>query len=122
MFRCCSAALESMVRCCDNSVTRMTVAIVSILAAKIPTELTTKLGTNYSYMRFLLQVVGQKVEQQMEWYKEHEDDIVKDETYEQNAPPPDITLKFTLSALWNLTGSQKNISKLNKMGPNFFHV
>lgn len=103
MFHCCKAALDSMVRNSDSSITRMTVAIISILAAKIPTELTTKLGTNRIYMRFLLRVVSQKADAQNQWYVQNGINI-NDPNEHMNVPQPDVTLKFTLSALWNLTG------------------
>ncbi|XP_022109768.1 protein zyg-11 homolog B-like [Acanthaster planci] len=64
----------------DAPVTRMSVAICSILAAKISTEQTTLLGTKRN-MQKLLQIVKQKAD----------------------TLSVDITLKFTLSALWNLT-------------------
>ncbi|XP_071485050.1 protein zyg-11 homolog B-like [Diadema antillarum] len=64
----------------DPSMTRMSVAICSILAAKISTVQTTMLGTKRN-MQKLLQIVKQKAE----------------------IRSVDITLKFTLSALWNLT-------------------
>ncbi|XP_063962659.1 protein zyg-11 homolog B-like isoform X1 [Lytechinus pictus] len=64
----------------DPSMTRMSVAICSILAAKISTVQTTLLGTKRN-MQKLLQIVRQKAD----------------------IRSVDITLKFTLSALWNLT-------------------
>lgn len=60
---------------------RMAVAICSILAAKVSTEETSELGACPVYMRKLLAMVQSRVENKV----------------------PDITLKFTLSALWNLT-------------------
>ena len=59
----------------------MSVAICSILAAKISTSETTILGSTPKYMRKLLFIVRVK----------------------KDAATVDITLKFTLSALWNLT-------------------
>ncbi|XP_033103577.1 protein zyg-11 homolog B-like [Anneissia japonica] len=64
----------------DQSMIRMAVAICSILAAKISTKQTAELGTKRN-MQKLLQIVKQKADM-------------------ENA---DIILKFTLSALWNLT-------------------
>lgn len=64
----------------DHSITRMAVAICSILAAKISTVQTTWLGTKRNMVK-LLQIVKQKAD----------------------SKTVDITLKFTLSALWNLT-------------------
>ncbi|XP_078573736.1 protein zyg-11 homolog isoform X2 [Branchiostoma floridae x Branchiostoma japonicum] len=64
----------------DATMHRMAVAIISILAAKISTEQTALLGTQ-NYLQKLLRIVKEKTEEQQ----------------------VDITLKFTLSALWNLT-------------------
>lgn len=60
---------------------RMSVAICSILAAKISTVETSMLGAQPQYMSKLLAMVRTKVE----------------------SKSVDITMKFTLSALWNLT-------------------
>jgi len=59
----------------------MSVAICSILAAKISTLETSMLGAQPQYMLKLLAMVRSKVESKL----------------------VDITMKFTLSALWNLT-------------------
>ncbi|XP_071953528.1 protein zyg-11 homolog [Antedon mediterranea] len=64
----------------DQSMIRMAVAICSILAAKISTKQTAELGTKRN-MQKLLQIVKQKADNET----------------------ADIILKFTLSALWNLT-------------------
>ena len=69
---------------------RMSVAICSILAAKISTSETTVLGSTPKYMRKLLSIVKTKME----------------------GTSLDITLKFTLSALWNLTGIINDYSLL----------
>ena len=66
---------------------RMAVAICSILAAKISTNETSTLGAKPVYMETLLHVVRSKVQGAA--------------SFEE--PEPDIMLKFTLSALWNLT-------------------
>lgn len=65
----------------DASMNRMSVAICSILAAKISTIETSMLGAQPQYMSKLLSMVRSKVQ----------------------AKSVDITMKFTLSALWNLT-------------------
>uniref|UniRef100_UPI0037E752FA protein zyg-11 homolog isoform X3 n=1 Tax=Semicossyphus pulcher TaxID=241346 RepID=UPI0037E752FA len=65
----------------DQNMQRMAVAIISILAAKLSTEQTAQLGAELFIVKQLLQIVRQKATQ----------GIV------------DATLKFTLSALWNLT-------------------
>ena len=59
----------------------MSVAICSILAAKISTEETSELGSHASYMKKLLSIVRGRMQDSL----------------------MDITMKFTLSALWNLT-------------------
>jgi len=69
---------------------RMSVAICSILAAKISTEETSELGSHASYMKKLLSIVRNRM---MENHL-------------------DITLKFTLSALWNLTDESPRTCKV----------
>merc|ERR1719229_954248 len=59
----------------------MSVAIISILAARISTQDTSRLGSEPNYMKKLLELVRHHV----------------------TAGQVNITLKFTLSALWNLT-------------------
>ncbi|XP_076134640.1 protein zyg-11 homolog [Alosa pseudoharengus] len=65
----------------DQNMQRMAVAIISILAAKLSTEQTAQLGAELFIVKQLLHIVRQK-------------------TTQANV---DATLKFTLSALWNLT-------------------
>lgn len=60
---------------------RMAVAICSILAARVSTAETSQLGARPPYMKKLLAMVQYRVDSKIS----------------------DITLKFTLSALWNLT-------------------
>lgn len=71
---------------------RMAVAICSILAAKISTQETSTLGAKPVYMETLLQIVRSKVQ------GPHQATGAAPAELE-----PDIMLKFTLSALWNLT-------------------
>ncbi|KAK3092105.1 hypothetical protein FSP39_025250 [Pinctada imbricata] len=80
-FRCAKLVMECLCQFDDPSMNRMSVAICSILAAKISTQQTSQLGAKVRYMRKMLQLVKTKVD----------------------AKSIDITLKFTLSALWNLT-------------------
>ncbi|XP_025110002.1 protein zyg-11 homolog B-like [Pomacea canaliculata] len=80
-FHCAKLVMECLCAFEDISMNRMSVAICSILAAKISTEQTSVLGSKPRYMRKLLSLVKSRMET-------------------QNF---DITLKFTLSALWNLT-------------------
>ena len=70
---------------------RMSVAICSILAAKISTSETTVLGSTPKYMRKLLSLVRNIMESTVDGEVDRE---------------VNITLKFTLSALWNLTGTR----------------
>lgn len=81
-YRCARLVLDCLCNFEDTSMDRMSVAICSILAAKISTAETTTLGSTPKYMRKLLCMVKAKME----------------------SSQVDITLKFTLSALWNLTG------------------
>ncbi|XP_071119076.1 protein zyg-11 homolog B-like [Haliotis cracherodii] len=80
-FRCARLVMECLCSFEDPSMNRMSVAICSILAAKISTEQTSVLGAKSRYMKKLLSLVKQRME----------------------SVQIDITLKFTLSALWNLT-------------------
>lgn len=80
-YRCARLVLECLCQFDDASMNRMCVAICGILAAKISTEETSLLGSKPQYMAKLLQIVEQKL----------------------HAGEVDVTLKFTLSALWNLT-------------------
>ncbi|CAH1776089.1 unnamed protein product [Owenia fusiformis] len=80
-YRCARLVMDSLCNFNEPSMNRMSVAICSILAAKISTGQTSQLGTMKTYMKKLLTLVKQKTD----------DKLV------------DITMKFTLSALWNLT-------------------
>jgi len=80
-YRCARLVLECLCQFEDASMNRMCVAICGILAAKISTEETSLLGSKPQYMGKLLQIVQLKLD----------------------GGEVDITLKFTLSALWNLT-------------------
>ncbi|KAL8572518.1 hypothetical protein ACOMHN_019557 [Nucella lapillus] len=80
-YRCAQLVVECLCTFEDSSMNRMSVAICSILAAKISTEQTSSLGSKPRYMKKLLQLVKGRMESRV----------------------IDITLKFTLSALWNLT-------------------
>ena len=80
-YRCARLVLDCLCQFDDASMNRMSVAICGILAAKISTEETSLLGSKRQFMEKLLQIVNQKLQ----------------------AGEVDVTLKFTLSALWNLT-------------------
>ncbi|XP_066996742.1 protein zyg-11 homolog B isoform X2 [Anabrus simplex] len=80
-YRCARLVMNCLCAFEDASMNRMSVAICSILAAKISTSETSLLGAQPQYMRKLLAIVKSKVQ----------------------TKSVDITIKFTLSALWNLT-------------------
>lgn len=80
-FRCAKLVMDCLCKWQDLSMNRMSVAICSILAAKISTKETSELGSHANYMEKLLQMVKERLE----------------------SMEIDIILKFTLSALWNLT-------------------
>lgn len=80
-YRCARLVMNCLSTFDDASMNRMSVAICSILAAKISTVETSMLGAQPQYMLKLLAMVRSKVESRL----------------------VDITMKFTLSALWNLT-------------------
>lgn len=85
-YRCARLVMNCLCAFDDASMNRMSVAICSILAAKISTRETSELGAQPHYMRKLLSIVRSKVEVKL----------------------VDITMKFTLSALWNLTDESPN--------------
>ncbi|GMS84485.1 hypothetical protein PENTCL1PPCAC_6660, partial [Pristionchus entomophagus] len=84
--RTCSVALESMILNRDSSVARMTIAIVSIVAPKF-TASESSLLNDPRYIGFLVETMRQ-----------HLNELA---TTRDNASH--FALKFTLSALWNLT-------------------
>ncbi|GMR36751.1 hypothetical protein PMAYCL1PPCAC_06946 [Pristionchus mayeri] len=84
--RTCSVALESMIINRDSSVARMTIAIVSIVAPKF-TASESLLLNDPRYIGFLVDTM-----------KQHLNELA---TTRDNASH--FALKFTLSALWNLT-------------------
>jgi len=88
-----------MVNCNNSQVTRITVAIVCILASKIPTSKTSQLGVNGTYMKFLVDLLKAKVAN----FTDNDADQNGEEAEILNQAN-DYTLKFTLSALWNLSG------------------
>ncbi|XP_011312713.1 protein zyg-11 homolog B isoform X2 [Fopius arisanus] len=80
-YRCAKLVMNCLSAFDDPSMNRMSVAICSILAAKISTVETSMLGAKPQYMSKLLSMVRSKIE----------------------SKSVDITMRFTLSALWNLT-------------------
>ncbi|KAF5284005.1 hypothetical protein FQR65_LT13639 [Abscondita terminalis] len=80
-FQCARLVLDSLCAFDESNMNRMAVAICSILAAKVSTDETSELGARPNYMKKLLVMVQSRMENKVS----------------------DITMKFTLSALWNLT-------------------
>ncbi|PIC44138.1 hypothetical protein B9Z55_004609 [Caenorhabditis nigoni] len=93
-YRTCKVALDTMLLNRDASVERMTIAIVSIVTPKMrPAEAKT-LTTETKYVFHLVKIMNDYLEAYNREYRQgHERD-------NDNAL---YTLKFTLSALWNLT-------------------
>jgi len=89
-YRCAKLVLDCLCSWQDHSMNRMSVAICSILAAKISTEETSTLGSHASYMKKLLSIVRGRMQENV----------------------MDITMKFTLSALWNLTDESPRTCKV----------
>uniref|UniRef100_A0A8C7SNA8 Zyg-11 family member, cell cycle regulator n=1 Tax=Oncorhynchus mykiss TaxID=8022 RepID=A0A8C7SNA8_ONCMY len=81
MFEAAKLVMQWLCNHEDQNMQRMAVAIISILAAKLSTEQTAQLGAELFIVKQLLHIVRQKATQ----------------------GGVDATLKFTLSALWNLT-------------------
>ncbi|XP_054723856.1 protein zyg-11 homolog B-like [Uloborus diversus] len=94
-YHCAELVMNSLMAFDDPAMNRMSVAICSILAARISTAETSNLGAKFSYMRRLLSIIRTKMDQ----------------------GEVDIMMKFTLSALWNLTDeSPKTCSVFLKLG------
>ncbi|XP_011497736.1 PREDICTED: protein zyg-11 homolog B [Ceratosolen solmsi marchali] len=89
-YRCAKLVMNCLSNFDDPSMNRMSVAICSILAAKISTVETSMLGAVPHYMSKLLSMVRSKVQSKI----------------------VDITMKFTLSALWNLTDESATTCKV----------
>lgn len=89
-IRCAKLVMNCLSAFDDASMNRMSVAICSILAAKISTVETSMLGTKPEYMSKLLSMVRSKVQPTL----------------------VDITMRFTLSALWNLTDESASTCKV----------
>jgi len=80
-YRLTRLVLDCLCAWGDPYMIRMSVAICSVLAAKITTQETSELGSKIKYMCKLLSIVHERTQDSM----------------------VDDTLKLTLSALWNLT-------------------
>ena len=99
-YRCARLVLDSLCAFNEAAVNRMSVAICSVLAAKISTADSSLLGAQPKYMRKLLTMV-----------------LIR-----MASKTIDITMKFTLSALWNLTDESPATCRmfLEKNGHNLF--
>ncbi|XP_012283903.1 protein zyg-11 homolog B [Orussus abietinus] len=89
-YRCARLVMNCLSAFDDVSMNRMSVAICSILAAKISTVETSLLGAQPHYMSKLLTMVRSKLQ----------------------SKSVDMTMKFTLSALWNLTDESATTCKV----------
>lgn len=81
-YRCLKTVLNVMLDTENEGIIRMSVAICSILASQLTTEQTAKLSNKSDYIAKMIMLVHSKVEPYLQ---------------------VDYVLKFTLSALWNIT-------------------
>ncbi|VDL69595.1 unnamed protein product [Nippostrongylus brasiliensis] len=89
-YRTCKVALESMLINTDAGVSRMTIAIVSIVAPKMRSQDARILASDVRYVKHLVHLM----EQNLNHFRNSNGVRAENSLY---------TLKFTLSALWNLT-------------------
>uniref|UniRef100_A0A0K0DAB5 Zyg-1-like serine/threonine protein kinase n=1 Tax=Angiostrongylus cantonensis TaxID=6313 RepID=A0A0K0DAB5_ANGCA len=89
-YRTCKVALESMLINSDAGVSRMTIAIVSIVAPKMRSQDARILASDVRYVKHLVHLM----EQNLSHFRNSNSVRAENSLY---------TLKFTLSALWNLT-------------------
>ncbi|CAD6195317.1 unnamed protein product [Caenorhabditis auriculariae] len=89
-YRTCKVALDTMLFNRDASVERMAIAIVSIVTPKMRTPQTRKLTSDDRYVKHLVKIMNDYLAKfQQQTPRDHDNTL--------------FTLKFTLSALWNLT-------------------
>lgn len=107
---CCELVFDSLVRFDDVHMKRMGVAIISILAAEIPTHDLCDLSVGAERLRRLLCFVAEKCLSQADVadmlqapYSACVAYLDNRDMSHWNRPTFDATLRFTLSALWNLT-------------------
>nr|CDJ90693.1 leucine Rich Repeat family protein [Haemonchus contortus] len=89
-YRTCKVALESMLINTDAGVSRMTIAIVSIVAPKMRSQDARTLASDVRYVKHLVHLMDQNLKH----FRNSNGVRAENSLY---------TLKFTLSALWNLT-------------------
>ncbi|XGW10815.1 hypothetical protein V3C99_012370 [Haemonchus contortus] len=89
-YRTCKVALESMLINTDAGVSRMTIAIVSIVAPKMRSQDARTLASDVRYVKHLVHLMDQNLNH----FRNSNGVRAENSLY---------TLKFTLSALWNLT-------------------
>ncbi|CAB3405428.1 unnamed protein product [Caenorhabditis bovis] len=92
-YRTCKVALDTMISNRDASVERMTIAIISIVTPKMKPNEAQMLTSDTIYIRHLVKIMAEYL------------DNYQRENLAQNRESDNTlyTLKFTLSALWNLT-------------------
>ncbi|VDP27344.1 unnamed protein product, partial [Heligmosomoides polygyrus] len=88
-YRTCKVALESMLINTDAGVSRMTIAIVSIVAPKMRSQDARVLASDVRYVKHLVHLMEQNLSKAFHFGGGRGNSL--------------YTLKFTLSALWNLT-------------------
>ncbi|KAL5960587.1 hypothetical protein TSMEX_011679, partial [Taenia solium] len=108
--RCCELVFKSLIKFNDIHMKRMGVAIISILAAEIPTADLREISSDHKRLQQLLMYVVEKCLLQRDVFvllaESHDnmlDYLVHAEVAVEGSPVYDTTLRFTLSALWNLT-------------------
>ena len=110
-YRCARLVLDCLCSWGDPSMNRMSVAICSILAAKISTEETSELGSHASYMKKLLSIVRGRMQDLENLDLDHLDPDNLD--LFNLHPDMDLEiLKNTISALWNLTDESPRTCKV----------
>ncbi|CAI5442424.1 unnamed protein product [Caenorhabditis angaria] len=98
-YRTCKVALDTMLSNRDLSVERMTIAIVSIVTPKMRPREAKSLTADDRYVRHLVKIMHDYLENH---YREARN-IGPPLANERDNDNTLYTLKFTLSALWNLT-------------------
>ncbi|VDK21892.1 unnamed protein product [Taenia asiatica] len=108
--RCCELVFKSLIKFNDIHMKRMGVAIISILAAEIPTADLREISSDHKRLQQLLMYVVEKCLLQRDvdalLAESHDnmlDYLAHAEVALEGSPVYDTTLRFTLSALWNLT-------------------
>ncbi|VDL62101.1 unnamed protein product [Hymenolepis diminuta] len=108
--RCCESVFKILIRFNDIHIKRMGVAIISILAAEIPTSDLKEISSDPRRLQRLLIYVVEKclLRRDVEALMSENDSRILSYLHQadvsaEGSPIYDTTLRFTLSALWNLT-------------------